>query len=89
MAMTRARIRAVAFPGVRRDAATVLGVMLLHDRAEWFSPELAELAGLRWGSVYAPLALLEHRGFVAARWSDGPAPRRVVYRLADGIGCGR
>jgi PadR family transcriptional regulator PadR len=74
-------------PGIRRPSKqtrAVLGAMA--DRSErWFyGLELAELTGLKSGSLYPILMQCAERGMLESRWLDrqeAGRPPRHVYRI--------
>lgn len=67
----------------RRRGEQLLRILALADQADdaLSGLELARLAGIRAGSLYPVLSVLEDRGLVEAAWEDGPRPRRRLYSI--------
>lgn len=67
--------------------ALILRAMLEAPFADWYGLELAQLAGLKTGTVYPALAALEDSGMLLSAWEDADPvaagrPRRRLYRIA-------
>lgn len=67
----------------RADEQAVVNAirMLRPSRASGWP--ISRLAGIGVGRTYPALARLEASGVLVSEWSEGPRPRRRVYRLAS------
>ena len=82
-------------PRISLQTLKVLSAMLTQPDSDYYGLELAELTGLKSGSLYPILIRLERHNWLESDWENidpkaaGRRPRRYYRLTAHGVSCAK